>query len=111
MSLLRTRLSIGNTVALLPLHDGLRIDDVAAGKIPYALLTKLYRSTDLLRNPQLALDITLCLGIAIILPVKLVSERDVSHEGSQLHQPQKSTLVAIPCSIARSTTRDATARS
>src|SRR5438067_2794691 len=37
---------IGNRGALLPLGDGLRVDPVASGQRPQALLTMLYRSTD-----------------------------------------------------------------
>ena len=44
--ILRTGWPIGNRGALLPLGDGLRVDPVAPGQRPQALLTVLYRSTD-----------------------------------------------------------------
>src|ERR1700679_3838966 len=37
---------IGDRAALLPLRDRLRVDAIAPGKAPHALLTMLYRSTD-----------------------------------------------------------------
>src|SRR5918995_564708 len=46
LRLARPCLAIGRRGPLLPLGDGLRVDAVALGELPQALLTMLYRSTD-----------------------------------------------------------------
>jgi hypothetical protein len=46
----RPHLRIRYRCALAPFGDRLRVDAIAPGKGPYALLTMLYRSTDRLRR-------------------------------------------------------------